>query len=53
LQIGAEAGQSDLMASGLMEANSSIGLFLNSQRMFSDGTSLHILLCCRRTCMSS
>lgn len=35
LQVGAEAKQSDLMASGLTEASSSIDLFLNSQQMLS------------------
>jgi len=39
LLVGAEAGQSDLMASDLMKANSSIELFLNSLLMLSDSTS--------------
>lgn len=48
LQAGAEAGQSDLVALGLMEANSSIKVILTSQQMLSDGTS-HIPVMHRRT----
>lgn len=49
LQIGTEAGQSDLMASGLMEGSSSIKLFLNSQQVLYNSTPLHVPVIHRRT----
>ncbi|OPJ75886.1 hypothetical protein AV530_012027 [Patagioenas fasciata monilis] len=55
VEIGTEAGQSDLMASGLRERSSSIKLFLNSQQVANALGCLNLaeMVCCRRICVSS